>query len=145
MWKQLERYLPEFESAVLSGVDREGYPYSVRCQPSLEAGQQRLRVGLPTETMLQPGPACLLCHRHDEHLWNLKSFVVRGRLEQDGEGWLFCPEQFIPGVGIGGWRSYVNFVRNGRAATRAYYAKRGLPVPKVQWEEYMPLLTGQPG
>ena len=140
MWKLIARYLPEFPSAVLTGLDPAGYPYSLRCQPALDAARQVLPVRLPPDTPLQAGPACLLCHTHDDHLWGLKSFVVRGRLERAGEAWVFCPEQFIPGVGIGGWRSYLRFVRQGQAGTRAFFAKRGLPVPHVAWHELMGLL-----
>jgi hypothetical protein len=142
MWKPIERYLPEFASAVLSGLDASGYPYSVRCRPVPEPAQQRLRLPLPAATAVQTGPACLLCHSHDENLWNLKSFVVRGRLEQAAGDWVFIPQQFIPGSGIGGWRSYIRFVRHGRAATRAYFARRGLPIPAVQWDEFLAFLAG---
>jgi hypothetical protein len=72
----------------------------------------------------------------------LKSFVVRGRLEQAAGDWVFIPQQFIPGSGIGGWRSYIRFVRHGRAATRAYFARRGLPIPAVQWDEFLAFLAG---
>jgi hypothetical protein len=79
-------------------------------------------------------------------LWNLKSFVVRGELahaEPGAAAWVFAPRQFIPGMGIGGWRSYVHFVRHGRSATRQYFARRGQPYPGVRWDELMLLLTGQ--
>ncbi|MEP7359211.1 MAG: hypothetical protein ABI847_18310 [Anaerolineales bacterium] len=143
MWTQLEKHLPEFANAVLSGLDPAGDPYGVRCWPVLEPGQQRLRLPLAPTLPLQPGPACLLCHTHDEHLWNLKSFVVRGTLEGDDLDWVLIPRQFIPGMGIGGWRSYMHFVRHGRAATRAYFAQRGQPYPVVRWDQLMALLTGQ--
>jgi hypothetical protein len=145
MWKQIERYLPEFPTAVLSGLDPAGYPYSVRCQPRPDPARQTLSIQVPDGAALQPGPACLLCHTHDNRLWNLKSFVVRGSLSADDGGWALYPKEFIPGMGIGGWRSYVNFVRHGRAATRAYFVRRGLPYPAVRWDELMALLTGQAG
>lgn len=143
MWQQIEKYLPGFPSAVLSGLDMSGDPYSLRCRPVLEPVQQRLRLSLFAAPALQPGPACLLCHRHDERLWNLKSFVVRGTLERDGPDWVLSPHQFIPDMGIGGWRSYVHFVRHGHAATRAYFARRDQPYPVVRWDQLMALLTGQ--
>jgi len=31
MWDEMLGHLPDFESAVLTGIDAEGYPYSVRC------------------------------------------------------------------------------------------------------------------
>ncbi|MCC9074657.1 hypothetical protein FKZ61_000820 [Litorilinea aerophila] len=98
----------------------------------------------PDDLGLEPGPACLLCHRHDERLWNLKSFVVRGRLLHDKEGWAFTPEKFIPGMGIGGLWGYVRFVLTGRRNTRRYLAARGLPRPKVPWGDWSAVLEGRP-
>ncbi len=146
MWQQLEKYLPEFSNAVLSGLDPAGDLFSLRCRPVLVPAQQWLQMALPAVVPLQPGPACLLCHTHDERLWNLKSFVVRGELARPGVGgaWVLRPQQFIAGMGIGGWRSYVHFVRNGRAATRRYFARRGQPQPHVDWDDLMALFTGPP-
>ena len=141
MFQQIARYLPEFPSAVLSVLDAEGYPYSVRCRPSLDLDRQRLRVPVPAALPLQPGPACLLCHAHDERLWNLKSFVVQGTLARESGGWVLTPLRFIPGMGIGGWRSYLRLLRASRAATRQYFAQRGLTQPRVTWHEYMALFT----
>jgi hypothetical protein len=145
MWPQLEHYLPEFPSAVLTAVDATGTPYSLRCHPALVPAEQVLHIALPAGVALQPGPACLLCHAHNERLWNLKSFAVRGVLERPAAGpWIFEPRHFIPGMGIGGWRSYVHFVRHGRAATREYFAKRGQPVPHVDWESVLALFPTEP-
>lgn len=146
MWPQIEKYLPEFASAVLTGVDHTGAPYSVRCRPVLRAAEQVVQIALPPAAPLQSGPACLLCHTHNARLWNLKSLVVRGQLEQPAgdAAWVFRPESFLPGMGIGGWRSYVHFVRHGRAATRAYFARRGQPTPKVDFETVLTLFGDQP-
>jgi hypothetical protein len=78
----------------------------------------------------------LLWHRHDERLWKLNSFAVRGQLLQDDRGWIIRPELFIPGVGIGGWRSYLRFLVHGRRTTRLYLERRGLPRPKFDWGEW---------
>jgi len=102
MWAEITKHLYRFESAVLSGLDEAGYPFSVRCRPYPDAsGAEVLTVWLPPDTPLRPGPASLLCHSHDENLWNLESFLVRGVLVRDAGGWSFHPGQFIPGVGIG--------------------------------------------
>ncbi len=34
--REIARYLPEFPSAVLNGLDAEGYPYGVRCRTALD-------------------------------------------------------------------------------------------------------------
>ena len=33
MWTEIEKHLPQFESAVLNVRDEDGYPYSIRCHP----------------------------------------------------------------------------------------------------------------
>ncbi len=133
--QEIARYLPEFPSAVLSGLDAEGYPYSVRCRPAPGSSTVVPRLVLPTETAIEPGPASLLCHSHDERLWNLRSFLVRGRLEQVGNGRTFVSERFVPGGGIGGPLGTAKaFVGMRRTATR-YLHKRGLSRPPIPWDE----------
>lgn len=44
----------------------------------------------------------MLFHKHDELLWNQESFLLRGRIELRERGWVFVPERFVPGMGIGG-------------------------------------------
>ena len=65
---------------------------------------------------------------------NLKSFTVCGELEQDARGWLFRPQKFIPGAGIGGMRAMVKFVQMGRRSTQEYLDKRNLKRPKIEWD-----------
>ena len=84
MWAEIIRHLYEFESAVLSGLDEEGYPFSGRCRPYPDtSGAEVLKIWLPPGTPVRPGPSSLLCHSHDENLWNLKSFLVRGTLARE--------------------------------------------------------------
>jgi hypothetical protein len=66
MWDEIVKHLPGFESAVLTGLDTEGYPYSVRCRPYTDPVGRVLRMRLPAGGTMRPGPASLLCHRHDE-------------------------------------------------------------------------------
>ena len=136
MWAEITKHLYEFESAVLSGLDEEGYPFSVRCRPYPDTfGPDVLTVWLPPGTPIRPGPASLLCHSHDENLWNLKSFLVRGALKKDAGGWSFEPGQFIPGAGIGGRPAMVQFFISCRRKTSRYLKKRGLARPRIPWDE----------
>ena len=41
MWAEITKYLYEFESAVLSGLDEAGYPFSERCRPYPDASGAR--------------------------------------------------------------------------------------------------------
>lgn len=140
MLREVARYLPQFESAVLTGFDGENRPYSIRCHAELDGASGVIRLSLPALSELLPGPACLLCHRHDEQFWNMLSFVVRGRLEPGAGGWQLRPAQFIPGVGIGGVRAYLRFLVQGRRTTSRYLKKRGLARPAVPWEEWQEVL-----
>jgi hypothetical protein len=131
VWDEIVTHLPSFESAVLSGLDGEGYPYSVRCQPYTDLVRQVLRMRLPAHIPVQPGPASLLCHMHDENMWNLKSFLVRGELSRDARGWSLRPQRFVPGAGIGGPMGMVRFLTSSRRNATSYLKKRELPRPRV--------------
>ena len=133
MWDDITNHLPDFESAVITGVDADGYPFSVRCWPYPDDAARVLRVQVGT--LIQPGPASLLCHKHDENLWNLKSFLVRGVLGRDERGWSFEPLQFIPGAGIGGLPAMARFFIGSRRNARRYLKKRGLARPSIPWED----------
>lgn len=141
MWAEIVKYLPEFPSAVLTAFDSEGRPFSLRCRPRPDLDFQVLRFDFFPGLDLQNGQACMLFHKHDKNLWNLKSFVVQGSIYRDESGWLLQPDRFIPGMGIGGLKSYPTFVLNGRRNTARYLKKRGLKRPKVDWNELAQMMT----
>ncbi|HEY5671610.1 MAG TPA: hypothetical protein VIS10_16585 [Anaerolineales bacterium] len=134
MWNRIARQVQSYSSAVLTFVEGNGYPFSVRCDPQYDRSQQVFRLHIPNQIALQSGPAGLLCHQHDKNLWNLKSMVLRGILEEDDKGWFFRPLQFIPGMG--GFFGYVRFVAQGRRLARNYLERRGLDRPTIPWAEY---------
>jgi hypothetical protein len=136
MWAEIRRHLRGFPSPVLTGVDGDGYPVSIRCAPELDDTQRVLRVSLPGWTRIRKGPASLLCHGHNDLLWNLRSFMVRGTLEPGGgETWLFRPVRFVPGVGIGGLAGMVRFAITKRRAAGRYLERRGLQRPRIDWAQ----------
>jgi hypothetical protein len=136
MWAEITRHLYGFENAVLSGLDEEGYPFSVRCRPYSDvSGAGVLTVWLPPGTPIRPGPASLLCHSHDENLWKLRSFLIRGHLAKDAGGWNFEPGQFIPGAGIGGLPAMIRFLVGSRRKASRYLEERGLARPRIPWDE----------
>lgn len=141
MWPEIERYLPQFDSAVLTTIDEAGGPFSLRCRPQ-RTGEDQLTLALPESILFLPGPACLLFHWHDERLWNLKSFVLRGTLEKSVAGWTFRPHKFIPGMGIGGLRSFWRLLVQGRRTTNRYLKQRGLSRPAVPWPEFLQMFSG---
>jgi hypothetical protein len=138
MWPEITRRLPRFASAVLTGLDSGGEPVSVRCQPTLDHHAQVLRVAVPDGLRMVPGPAGLLCHRHDEQLWGLKSFLLRGTLEPAGHGWVFRPRQLVPGMDTTPL-SNLRLLLDARRTARRYLAARGLPRPTIPWGHYQQL------
>lgn len=124
--------LATFTEGVVTAVDPEGYPVSVR--------QSRLRYHISTGEMhvtwpdgvaVAEGPANLLCHSHDEKLWSLRALQIKGRLERRDDGWVFVGSAFTPppGVVVMFWRA----ARSNRAAGHRYLKKRGLRPPQVNW------------
>jgi hypothetical protein len=134
LWNEIVRFLPDFQSAVLIGLEDSGYPFSIRCKPEVDEKLQLLRVNLPDYVNIQSGPAGLMCHKHDEKVWNLKSFIVRGSLERSDGGWLFRPKKFVSGFG-GGVLGTLKFVRDGRRTAKNYLKKRHLERPIIPWKK----------
>lgn len=135
MWNEIVSNLANFSSAVLTGIDEDGYPFSIRCHPRIDQERQALRIQLTDNTHIQPGAAGLLCHSHDDLLWNLKSFLVTGHLQRDQNGWVFQPAKFIPGDGLSGSIGEVKMLISCRNTANRYLKKRGLPRPKIPWTD----------
>jgi hypothetical protein len=144
MWDKIARELKKYDSAVLTAGDPQGYPFSVRCLPAVDAHAHVLRVQPPPGVLLQPGPASLLCHRHNELLWDMQSFLIRGVLAQDEQGWSFLPRRFIPGTpgsGPGALLPSVRWLLNSRRSAARYLKKRQLPRARIPWDEIRALKT----
>ena len=142
MWDKITTNLKKYDNAVLTGIDANGYPFSVRCIPQIDAYQ--LRVQLSPSTQMQSGQACLLCHRHNEFLWEMESFLLKGSLARDEHGWYFLPQRFIPGnagAGKGAMIASIRWLLNARRNTRRYLEKRHLPRPRIPWDEIKQLRT----
>lgn len=133
MWPKLRRTLALFPTVVLSWVDAEGYPLSVRIAPQPIDGAAVLRVSPPAGLELRAGPASVLGHAHDEQTWHLKSFLSRGRLEQDEAGWVFRPLTFIPGAGVGSPLDQLKPLLRLRPTAQRYLRRRGLARPGIPW------------
>jgi hypothetical protein len=61
VWDETLKHLAGFESAVLTGLDAESYPHSVRCRLRTDPVGRVLRVRIAADIPVQPGPASLLC------------------------------------------------------------------------------------
>lgn len=143
MWPEITRRLSHFASAVLTGLDAAGDPVSVRCQPTLDHHARVLRVAVPEGLGIVAGPAGLLCHHHDEQLWSLRSFLLRGTLEQTGHGWVFRPRRLVSGMDTTPL-SNLRLLRKGRRTAKRYLAARGLRRPPIPWDHYQRLKEQAP-
>jgi hypothetical protein len=135
VWDEIRKYLPQFSSAVLNGVDAEGYPYSVRCHPYPEPSAGLLRMGIPADIAIRPGRERLLRHSHDDLLWNQRMFLVRGRLERGEDGCSFAPEHLVPGMGLESTFGTARTVIGIHRSSTTYLTKCDLARPRVLWNE----------
>jgi hypothetical protein len=131
VWDELKKKAAPFNSAVLSARDAEGYPASVRTAFAFDDAERALRVHPAADLALEPGPASLLFHSHDERLWGLQIVPVRGELALSAGGWVFRPRKFAAD-GTGGL-AVLRMLLNCRKAAKAYLCKRGLARPAVPW------------
>jgi len=141
-----ERLLPliaDYPTAVLSWVGADGYPTSVRCRAVWSAERpQEIRIeGVPPLAAGSTGPACLLFHRHDEHLEGLRQMVVKGELTAAG---VLAITGVVTANGrpdtdrmphAGAPLHMLAFLRLGRRASKTYLRKRGEPWPAIPYEE----------
>lgn len=136
MWRDIVHDLRRLPTAVVTVVDAGGYPLSVRCRPVADPSHRALRLDLPSWVQPRPGPAGLLGHSHNERLWALESFGVRGTLERRDGHWMLVPSRHVPGMGKGGLLGFLRLTRSGRKRAAAYLHRRDLPRPTVSWEDF---------
>ena len=133
MWAEAAKSLAAFPEVVVTTVDADGYPVSIRqTAPRYDAETGQMPVVWPPDFAVTEGSAIVLGHSHDEKLWNLKTMQIKGRLERRAGGWVFISTAFTPpsGMLVAFWR----LSKNGRAAGRRYLEKRSLTPPSVNWD-----------
>jgi hypothetical protein len=130
VWAEAAKWLGKFDEAVLTGVDADGYPVSVRANPGdYDATAGTLPVAFPSALHVIEGPANVLAHSHDEKMWHLNMIQVKGRLERRGDSWVFQSTKFDAPAKL----AFVQFLRSNSTAAQKYLDKRGLPRPAVNW------------
>ena len=130
MWDKAAGWLGNFPEAVLTGLDSGGYPVSVRVDTQgYDAVTGELPATLPETLGAVEGPANLLCHYHDEKMWNIKAIQIKGRLEKRGDAWVFVSTKFNPPSRTG----LFGFMRSLHVSAQKYLDKRGLERPAVNW------------
>jgi hypothetical protein len=134
MWSEAAKRLAGYDEAVVTAVDPAGYPVSIRqAAPCYEPGTGEFTVEWPSLLAVTEGPATVLCHSHDEKLWNIKQLQIKGRLERRAGQWVFVSTELRPSpasqLGI-----FLRLARDMRKSGKRYLDRRGLEKPKVNWE-----------
>jgi hypothetical protein len=137
-YSEMIQRLPHYNSAVMSWLDAEGGPTSVRTILSPTSGES-LRVEYPPPE-LRPGQASILCHSHNAKLWNQRSFIATGQVNNHESGWTFSPQRFVPGMS-GNPAAMIKFLHAARSTANNYLARRNLPRPTIPWTAYHRLET----
>jgi hypothetical protein len=113
VWDERMNELGErYDTAVLSIIAPDGFPFALRVPIELDREAKRVRVGegalgLP----VQPGLACLTAHDHDPEFNWQRNFQVRGDLVEEDGRWTILPHKLVggfempPGSTLGRYRA----------------------------------------
>ncbi len=136
MWDEILDALEAHDSALLTGFDENGFPFSVRCMPMADRKNRRLTIELPRNAdQIQPGKASLLMHSHNEDLWDLAQFLIRGTLVRTGDGHYFVPASTIGAPRPASGLDAIKTLRTIRHRGNAYLNHRNIERPSVPWDD----------
>ena len=120
-----------YDTAVLSVVAPDGFPFSVRVPIGLDRAARRVRIGAePLGVPLQPGLSCVTAHDHHPDFKWQRNFQVRGDLVRDDGGWAIVPHKLVggfelpPGGRITAIRANLGKARRFRRIAKRELAKR---------------------
>jgi hypothetical protein len=120
-----------YDTAVLSLVCPDGFPFSVRVPVTAIKGEKLVLIDeTPVGIPLQPGLACVTAHDHDDRFTYQRNFQVRGDLVEHGGGWAVIPRRMVGGFELPPGnvfsRMQTNFgkVRRFRKVAKKELAKR---------------------
>jgi hypothetical protein len=145
MWNgKLASQASEYTSAVLTWVEPSGYPVSIRVVPQLDASREVVTfTGMHPEAFPARGKACLLFHRHNEHLEGLHQMVLKGELTHEDGSIVLRVSDFVTANGrtdtdamphAGRPLHMVQFLMLGRRKAAEYMKKRGAPWPPIPFD-----------
>jgi hypothetical protein len=103
-----------YESAVLSLVGPDGFPFAVRVPMTADRRGRSIAIDVqPGGIELRPGPVCVTAHDHDEKLRWTRNFQVRGDLLPDpSHGWRVEPYRTVGGFELPPGGAFVRVVAN---------------------------------
>lgn len=128
MWAEAAKAIAKFSEGVVTALDTRGYPVSVRLLSLPYNGANgELPVSFPEALDVAPGPANLLCHFHDDKLWNMRAVSVKGRVEARAGRWVFVTTAYQP-------ESTLAMIKRMRRSGETYLEKRGLPPPVIDFD-----------
>lgn len=120
-----------YETAVISIVSPDGFPFSVRVPVSADPHARRIRLGGELTGMpLQPGLACLTAHVHPAEFKWQQNFQVRGDLVFVEDHWEVIPHRVvggfeIPSSPLAALRQNMAKMRRFRRVAKRELARRG--------------------
>ncbi len=133
-----------YTNGVLTVVDADGYPLSVRCTVQFDDVRELVTFTAPPPLIIgQQGLACLLFHRHSPVLEDQYELMIKGELLDEGGQPVFRPAAFVTGTGSPADDQMphatnpvqlIQFMLLGRRKAREYLAKRGAPWPPISFE-----------
>lgn len=144
MWSEAAKRLADYREAIVTALDPEGYPASIRQPaPRYDPATGEFTVEWPSGLAVSEGPAVVLCHSHDEKLWNIRQLQIKGRLERRDDRLVFLSTGFrapaASQLGI-----FLRLARDMRKAGKRYLDRRGLKKPIVNWRALNALRAGSP-
>jgi len=87
------------ETAVLSLVGPDGFPFSLRLPIRPDRGANRVHLGeLPEWLPAAASKACLTAHAHGPGFEWQTNFQVRGDLVREGDSWSLVPHRLVGGL-----------------------------------------------
>jgi len=152
--ERLLKLIDTYQSAVLSSVESNGYPASVRCQTRVDISHHLVIIpNPPTLAQNWRGRACLLFHEHDAGLEALRQMVALGELRDEDGILTFQIEKFVTANGrtdsdqmphASSPIHMLKFFFLGRRNAQAYIAKRGKPWPPIPYDDITRSLAQNP-
>jgi hypothetical protein len=118
------------ETAVLSLVGPDGFPFSLRVPVRTDRAAHRVRLGpLPDWLPAVPSKACLTAHAHGPRFEWQRNFQVRGDLVQEDSEWALVPHRLVGGFELPpgklqAYRENLRKILRFRKAGKAELAKR---------------------